>query len=867
MPLSAGARLGPYEIVTPIGAGGMGEVYRAKDTALKREVALKVLRQEFASDPERMARFRREAEVLASLNHPHIAQIYAIVDGALAMELIEGETLKGPLPLEEALRIAKQIADALESAHEKGIVHRDLKPANIMITRDGVVKVLDFGLAAVVQSHSAREASANSPTITMSATRAGMILGTAAYMSPEQARGKTVDKRADIWAFGVVLYEMLTGRPLFAGGETLTDVIAAVMTAEPDWSDLPKDTPPHVRRLLERCLRKDARNRLRDIGDARIALEEPAEPVPVAAPAARTRRGAILPWALAAAIAIAFGGWLWWHRASSTPAGVLHFDISYPADLEPLVNTGFALSPDGQTLAMIGVRDGRRSLHLRRLDREEPVEMKDPAGPLAGTFSPDSSRIAFLPSDGQVARFTLSDQRRVVVAHGADAASNVGYGAGLIIFSRGGALWAAPEDGGTPRQLTSLEASRKEVLHTDPVVFPETRTVLFTTLTTQPGEERIESVSADGGARSVVMEHASRPVWSPTGHLVFGRDNVLWAAPYDKKSAAVRGAAVAVMTPGIAKMFHGSLMFQISSDGTLVYAPGAFGRNRLVAVQRDGSESALLLPADRYANPRISPDGRQLLIETRQSVIETLDLARGTRAQMTAPAPRTVFPVWAKDGKTITFKRSNLPTMTAADGSGQLSLVPGGISNDFPVSPGPDADTVLDVRISPETGGDIYLLSLSGKFPPKMLLATPAYEGGMQLSPDGRWLLYQSNATGQGEIYVRRYPEMDGARQVSEGGGIQPRWSATGGEIFYRGEHRMIAVAFDAKGPQPAFGKPVTLFTDEYDFGQGLTIANYDVTRDGKFIMLRRLPGGSSLHVVLNWAEELKRVIAAGGVH
>jgi Tol biopolymer transport system component len=363
------------------------------------------------------------------------------------------------------------------------------------------------------------------------------------------------------------------------------------------------------------------------------------------------------------------------------------------------------------------------------------------------------------------------------------------------------------------------------------------------------------------------MEHASRPVWSPTGHLVFGRDNVLWAAPYDKASAAVRGTAVPVMTSGIGQMFHGSLMFEISSNGTLVYAPGSFGRNRLVAVGRNGSETTLPLPSDRYADPRISPDGRQILMETRQSVIETLDLARGTRAQLTAPAPRTAFPIWAKDGKTIIFKRSNLLTMGAADGSGQLGLVPSGIGNDFPVSAGPDADTMLNVRVSPETSGDIYLLSLSGKFPPKMLLATPAYEGGAQFSPDGRWLLYQSNATGQAEIYVRRYPAMDGARQVSEGGGIQPRWSATGREIFYRGGHRMMAVTFDAKEPQPAFGRPMALFSDEYDFGQGLTIANYDVTADGRFIMLRRLSGGNSLHVVLNWTEELKRLVAAGGVH
>jgi len=732
--------------------------------------------------------------------------------------------------------------------------------------------VLDFGLAKALQRDAAPEDISNSPTLTLEATKDGIILGTAAYMSPEQAKGKAVDRRADIWSFGVVLFEMLTGRQMFVG-ETATDIMAAVVRAEPDWSMLPKNLPWRVRELLQRCLVKDDIRRLRDIGEARLALDDAMHAAPEpASTAPQNSRWRALPWAIAAvAIAVA-AAWTFSHRAGSGAASgaVLHLEIGYPPNVEPIsgLQGGFAISPDGQSVAMIGVRDGLRRLYIRRLDRPEAAEISDTAGVGAVCFSPDSMSVAFALGSGLITRMSLGDQQRAVLAHGADLASSLAWVSTEIVYNRGGALWIVPAKGGTPRQFTVLDAARREVIHSDPMTLPGGRVVLFSSLTTDPGTERIEAVSIDGQKRSAVMEHAVTPVWSPTGHLLFGRDGAVWAVPFDESSATTSGAAVPVIPAGIVcTVRSGSLGFQLSSIGDLVFVPADFDSKRVVSVGRDGSELALNLPPDRYGTPRISPDGRRLLVASQGSVIETLDLLRGTHAKLTAPALGTSFASWTADGEGVVFRRFNVPFWTAADGSDKGGAVPAGQINDYPSSPGPDPDTILVGRIQPETLGDIFLLSISGKFQPKPLLVTPAYEGGPQLSPDRRWMLYQSSVSGQPEIYVRRYPAMDRQWQVSEGGGVQARWSSTGREIYYRGGQRMMAVAVDSSRAEPTFGKPAALFADEYDFGQTISIANYDVTRDGRFIMLRRGSHGSSLRVVIHWAEELKQILAAGGVH
>jgi serine/threonine-protein kinase len=871
-----GQSVAHYRVTAKLGAGGMGEVYRATDPKLGRDVALKVIPREFSQDAQRMARFEREAQVLASLNHPNIASIYGLEESggvrALVMELVEGPTLaeriqEGPVPAEEALPIAKQIAEALEYAHERGIVHRDLKPANIKLTHDGKVKVLDFGLAKALQDDRPAKDISSSPTLTLEATKAGIILGTAAYMSPEQAKGKAVDRRADIWSFGAVLYEMLTGRQAFVG-ETATDIMAAVVRAEPDWTMLPKSTPWRVRELLQRCLAKDAKQRLRDIGDARLDLDRApdARPAPefMSPPRAFWR---VLPWALAV-LAMAFATWAW-QRSDPASHEVLYLDITYPSNVEPIsgLQGGFAVAPDGRSVALIGVREGVRRLYIRRLDRPDANEISDTAGANAAYFAPDSASVAFVPGSGLITRLSVTDQQRVVLASGADLSSSLVWVGTDVVYTRGGALWIVPAQGGTARQLTMLDAARHEVLHGDPAALPGGHTVLFSSLTAEAGTERIEAVSTDGRHRSVVIERAVTPVWSPTGHLLFGREGAVWAVPFDPDTATVRGSAVPVIPAGVVGTVRsGSLGFQVTLNGTLVFVPTEFDHKRVVSVGRDGSEFPLNLPPDRYGNPRISPDGRRLLIESAGSVIETLDLLRGTRARLTAAAVGTSFSTWTADGETVVFRRFNVPFWTAADGSGKAGPVPGGSINDFPSSPGPNADSFLNVRIQPETSGDIFLMSISGAFPPKALLATKAYEGGAELSPDGRWLLYQSNESGQAEIYVRRYPAMDRQWQVSEGGGVQARWSSNSRELYYRGGQRIMAVALDASGAEPVFGKPVALFNDEYDFGQGISIANYDVTRDGRFILLRRVTHGSSLRAVIHWTDELQKILAAGGV-
>jgi Tol biopolymer transport system component len=857
----------------------MGEVYRARDPRLDRTVAIKVIPQQFAQDARRMGRLQREAQVLASLNHPNIATIYGLEESetqqALVMELVEGPTLadrirEGAIPIEEALPIAKQIAEALEYAHERGIIHRDLKPANVKLTRDGKVKLLDFGLAKAMQGDTVTGNGSDSPTLSMEPSEAGNILGTAAYMSPEQAKGKAVDRRADIWSFGVVLFEILSGRQIFTG-ETTTEILAAVMRAEPDWTILPTALPPHIRELLKRCLVKDDKRRLRDIGDARLELDTPADATVGAVPLLPRPLWHALRWAIAASM-IAIAAWALFHGAHADMASreIMHLDIAYPPDVEPvsLLQGGFAVSPDGRSVAMVGVRDGVRRLYIRRLDRPDATEVSDTDGVNSAIFSPDSASVAFVPGSSLLTRLSLADQQRAIVASGADLNAGVGWGSGGIVYTRGSALWIVPAQGGESKQLTVLDTARHEVLHTDPTLLPGGDTVLFSSLTTESGTERIEAVSSDGRKRWVVIEHAMTPIWSSTGHLLFGRDGAVWAVAFDPNSTTVRGAAVPIIPSGVVgTVLSGGPAFQLSSNGTLVFAPADFYSKRVVSVGRDSSEVALNLPPNRYANPRISPDGRRLLVESGFSVIETLDLVRGTRSRLTATALGTSYPTWTADGEVVVFRRFNVPFWAAADGSGKAGPVPAGLVNDYPSSPGPDSDSILDVRIQPETSGNIFLMSISGKFPPKPLLVTPAYEGGAQLSPDGRWLLYQSNESGQSEIYVRRYPAMDRQWQVSEGGGVQARWSRTTREIYYRSAQHMILVAFDASGAEPSFGKPAALFADEYDFGVNLSIANYDLTRDGRFIMLRSGTHGSRLRVVTNWTEELKHILAAGGVH
>ena len=607
MALAPGTRLGVYEVTAPIGEGGMGQVFRARDTTLNRDVALKVLPDSFANDPDRLARFTREARTLASLNHPNIAHIHGLEESggvrALVMELVEGDDLsqriaRGAISIDEALALAKQIAEALEAAHEQNIIHRDLKPANIKVRPDGTVKVLDFGLSKATGPSS--EASGDAPTMRSPAmTQAGMILGTAAYMSPEQARGKTVDKRADIWAFGCVLHEMLTGTRLFAA-DSVPETLGLIFSREPDLTTLPTATPARVRTLIARCLVKDPRQRMRDIGEARLALD-----------AANDTSGAVqsspvaalwrwVPWGVAAAVALVAAWALWGQtRPATTAPQVTHLEIGYPRDVEPFstATTAPAISPDGRTVAMIGMKDGVRRIFLRRLDRAVATELPDTAGANGAVFSPDGRSLAVLPGSGLITRIALADQQRKVLTSGADIGVSITWSQAGIIFTRGGALWIIPPEGGEPRALTVLDAARHEVLHDSAVVLPGERLVLFSSQTTDPGDDRIESVSIDGGPRSVVVERARTPVWSPTGHLLFARDGAILAVAFDQGTGTPRGTATPIMPAGaIESIGSGQMGLTLSSTGTLLFIPAGFTDTRVVSVGRDGSASGRRSP-------------------------------------------------------------------------------------------------------------------------------------------------------------------------------------------------------------------------------------------------------------------------------
>ena len=687
-------------------------------------------------------------------------------------------------------------------------------------------------------------------------------------MSPEQARGKTVDKRADIWAFGCVLHEMLTGTRLFAAG-SVPETLGLIFSREPDLTTLPAATPARVRTLIARCLVKDPRQRMRDIGEARLALDAARDTPGAVQPSPVPTLWRWAPWGVAAALALVAAWALWSQtRPATTAPQVTYLEIGFPREVEnfPATSLAPAISPDGRTVAMIGVRDGVRRVFLRRLDRPEATELPDTVGANGAVFSPDGGSVAVRLSSGLITRIALADQQRNVLTSGVDTNLSITWSQAGIIFGREGALWIVSPEGGVPRALTVLEAARHEVAHDNPVVLPGGRLVLFTSQTAEPGAARIESVSIDGGPRSVVVERALSPVWSPTGHLLFARDGAVLAVALDQHTGMPLGTATPIMPAGaIEQISSGQVGLSLSSTGTLLATPAGFTDRRVVSAGRDGAALALDLPSGRYAIPRISPDGRRLLVDSGES-IEALDLARGTRARLASATQSTVFSDWSADGKRVVFRRFASLFWVASDGSGVTAAVPGGHRQDFPSSPGPDPDSFVAVRNRPETSGDIFLMSISGAFEPKPLIVTPAYEGGAQLSPDRRWLLYQSDASGQPEIYVRRYPGLERQWQVSDGGGIQARWSRNNREIYYRSGRRMFAAAVDASGTEPVFGKPVALFTDDYDFGAGAGIANYDVTADGRFIMIRRGVNGGKLRVVINWTDELKQILASGGV-
>ena len=893
MTILPGRRLGTYEIVAQIGAGGMGEVYRAHDTKLARDVAIKVLPANFVNDPERLSRFQREARMLAALNHANIATIYGLEESGgvtcLVMELVPGETLAerveaGPLPVGEALKIAVQIAEALEAAHEKSIIHRDLKPANVKVTPEGKVKVLDFGLAKAFEGDSTSEDIGNSPTLSRAATMQGVILGTAAYMSPEQARGKACDKRTDIWAFGCVLYELLTGKQAFHG-EVTTEILAAVLREEPDWHALPDSTPVKVRDLLRRCLQKDMNKRCRDSGDVRIEIEE-ALAAPVAAELTTAasaqgirslgRRGLILSLG-SLLVGGAIIGLAAWNLKPSPPQPVSRVAITLPPgqqlaglDSGPAV----AISPDGTHLAYVARQGGAQQLYLRAMDSLDAKPIPDTEGAIEPFFSPDGRWLGFF-AGGKLKKVSVSGGAALSLAdvpvHG-----GASWGSqGTIIFpvSANGVIQQMPDGGGAVQPLTHFE--KGSLSQRWPEFLPGGKAVLFaagpTAITFTNAQVAVQSVGT-GQQRNLVQ--GGMPRYASSGHLVYSQKGSLMAMPFDSQRLAVTGTAVPVVEGVLQSPATGAAQYSISATGSLVYVSGGVqsAQSNLVWVSRNGAEQPLAAPAHAYVFPRLSPDGRRVAvgITESESQIWLYDLSRDTLTRFTFEGNYNPVPVWTLDGKRIAFEsnKEGPPNIfwQLADGSGGLERLTTSQNIQAPDSFSPDGQLLSFIEINPTTGQDIWVLRL-GDRKVQPFLRTPFNDANARFSPDGRWLTYTSDESGRYEIYVQPYPGPGGKWQISTEGGTEPMWNPNGRELFYRSGEKMMAVDIST---QPGFtaAKPRMLFEGRYELAS-VPVNNYDVSSDGqRFLMVKSSESAGTaptqINVVLNWFEELKRRVPAG---
>jgi serine/threonine protein kinase/Tol biopolymer transport system component len=971
IPLACGARLGPYEIVAAIGAGGMGEVFRARDTKLNRDVAIKVLPAAFADDPERLARFTREAQTLASLNHPNIAAIYsferlpAAADGSrprsnasienhahgsesrgreqdvapagaqgdqtdqvafLVMELVEGEDLsahiaRGPIAIAEALPIARQIAEAVEAAHEQGIVHRDLKPANIKVRTDGTVKVLDFGLAKAMDPAGASTSNPNishSPTLTHQGTSAGMIIGTAAYMSPEQAKGKSVDKRTDIWAFGVVLYEMLTGRRLFAA-EDVSETLAAVLTRDVNLTSLPKGTPPRLLVLVRDCLIRDPRQRLRDIGDARLVLDRivaggPDEALATAAapPAQESRWSRVLPWATAATFAtLAVGMAMRAPQADRQVARVLlgvgpaerllsglSWDLS--AGQGRPSRTAMAFSPDGRSLVMSAERGGRVQLYLRGLDQLDAIPIAGTEGASSPFFSPDGQSLGFYEG-GALRKVPVGGGPVVELCK-----TGLVYGASWshkdqIVFAHArGGLWQVPAAGGTPAEVTKPQTDAREHSHRLPQFLPDGETVLFTVTNAffpSWDDTRIVAQSLSTGTRKVLIEGAADARFVSTGHLVYVRKGTLMAVPFDVRRLEVTGPAAGVVSDVMQAaniqpilIDSGAGQFAVSSTGSLVYATGGvFPQDRwsFVWVDRTGRSEALRVPPGMWHAPRISPDRKRIAFGSTpggDSDVWTYDVQRGALARVPLEGSQG-YPIWTPDGSRLAFSSSvgRDATLVRRDANSMVLMDPDGrlpadrlTTTSALGSPGswsPDGRALAFTATSLQgeaVARSVWVASRDGKTEPRQLLPEGTEP---DFSPDGRWLAYVSGSPSQ--VYVQPYPALDRRAQVSIEGGTEPVWRRDGREMYFLHDVsaggalkvRVMAVPVTTT-PTFSAGTPRVLFEGPFR-SDGGHFRNYDVTADGqRFLMNReveRPPARvSQMVLVQNWALELKARVPAG---
>jgi serine/threonine protein kinase/Tol biopolymer transport system component len=895
--LAAGLRFGPYEIVAPLGAGAMGDVYHACDTKLNRDVALKVLPERFALDPDRAARFTREAQLLATLNHPHIGAIYGLEESspatgsgqaatqALVLELVDGPTLEdrlahGPLSLDEALDIGRQIAEAVEAAHEKGIIHRDLKPANIKIARDGLVKVLDFGLAKVWDG-APQSVLSGSPRLTATELGERAFLGTPAYMSPEQARGLPLDRRTDIWSFGCVLYEMLTGRAPFAG-DTISDTLAAILEHEPDWSALPATTPATVDTLLHRCLEKDGRQRIADISVAQFVLDDLADVESATSPSryasvarsALWRRLSILSGVGLIGLAIAGSAvWFGWRSSAPRVSRLLITPPSAAALSVGVLGPGLAITPDGGRVVYVGANN--TALFVRPLDQLNATSLTGLGVPYGPFVSPDGQWVGFFDGVSALRKVAITGGPAVTLGRPGGTAVGGSFSPdGAVIFAtnvRTTGLLRIAAEGGEPTVLTRPNPAAGEEDHFWPEILPGGQAVLFTitSMTGGPDQWQVAVLDLRTGTQNVLIRGGSHARYVSSGHLVYAAAGTLHAVAFDLARLAVVGTPVAIQ-PDVPT----NAGWAVAADGTLVYASGDVPavRRQLVWVDRQGRETPIPAPPRDYAFPRISPDGMRvaLYIPDQEVDIWLWDLARATLTRATFDRAVDVYPVWRPpDGRQLLFSSAGADAVTvnifakATDGSGDLTRLTRSPNVQHATSVSPDGTRLVFTETARTTDQDIMQLRLDATHGVTPLVQTSFSERNGEVSPDGRWLAYEANDSGQFDIYVRPFPDVSsGHWQVSMGGGTRPLWARNGQELFYLNPAGALMRVGVARGPTWAASTPTRLLEGRYGAGPNQNGRTYDIAPDGRrFLMIK--PVGTeqtavptSLVVVQNWLEE-----------
>jgi eukaryotic-like serine/threonine-protein kinase len=905
MGLATGDRIGAYDVVAPLGAGGMGEVYRARDAKLGRDVAIKVLPDAVALDPDRVDRFNREARTLAALNHPHIAAIYGVENAggraALVLELVEGPTLAdriaaGPIPVDEALPLARQIADAVGAAHDHGIIHRDLKPANIKVRPDGTVKVLDFGLARAADPPAASSTLSLSPTLTSPRTEPGVILGTAAYMAPEQARGRAVDKRADVWAFGCVLFEMVSGRRAFEGDDA-AEILAAIVRGEPDWAALPPDTPPPIHRLLRRCLTKDPAARLRDLHSAMLDIDDArlgpgvaprADGVSIKPGSGRTRARLVIAVIVALLAGIAVGAAAWRRATSTAPSlpPTVRFSIT-PADQEVIVRSpqSMAISDDAVWIAYVatraGIAGGPGQLMLRAADQVDARPVAGAERALSPFFSPDSRWLGYFEGPRELRKVSIAGGPSTPITGLVGA---VGRGAswgpdGRIVFATSDTatgLLSVSTDGGEPVVLTTPQASTGERDHVMPTFLPDGHAVLFTILGFEGIDQaQVAVLDLRNRHQKTLIRGGSNAAYLSSGHLVYAAAGALHLVRFDADRLEVLGSPITT-TERVAMSEPTGAAFAASSAGGLLYVPGGTGTaalagRTLVWVDRLGHEEPLTAPPRAYYAARLSPDGARLALDIRdeQNDIWTWDVARRTLTRLTFGSAADIFPAWTADSRRLLYSSARQGAQNvyvqSADGGGPEQRITTTSNAQFASAISADGTVALLTELRSTTGSDVMLLPLDGTGRVTALVQTRFNERNADLSPDGRWLAYQSDESGgRDEIYVRPFPDINGGRwQISTNGGSKPVWSRSGGELFYLDREGLLtSVSIQATATFHA-DTPRRLLQMRYA-SAAVNQREYDVTADGRrFLFIKNPPptaDASSQHslvIVLNWASEM----------